>query len=165
VKEREEKLLERLELERYTNLRQADRLVQEMEEGIYPEGIVAQLNAAEATSQIEVDQAVIYPNEPVVHRLVFSKNELNTATAREEFVYVWGFGRQYKEKSSSFSIWHFYSGAGSYPVSVEVIGQDGKTVATLEKVITVDSAPLRLYFRERTVVEAVRAGVAWTCTR
>jgi hypothetical protein len=156
LRDREPRLLEYLALEDVASLRQAERLVREMCQGIFDEKMAAEIKANALT--IEIDQVAAHPSEPLQFRAVFRKPPFNSAAAREGFTCIWNFDDGLSEKG--WTVMHYFLGERLYHVGVTFVSPDGEELPGTKKLLAVKGDRKDFIFGDRTWTELARVGIA-----
>lgn len=96
-----EKLIERLHKQSWDALRCAKLALRELEEGIYPEDVIAtvQCSVRDATGRevhVHVDPPWVYERASVEFGLRFNRADLDRCAAREEFKVEWDFDDEHE---------------------------------------------------------------------
>jgi hypothetical protein len=143
--------MELLSLEGYVSLQRAQRLVSEMEEGVFDKGIEKEISDG-PRAVIEIGQSPVRLYEPVQCRASYRKPEYDSSTARNEFTYEWDFGDGLQEKGLAWTVRHFYKDhkKDPYPVKVTIFSlKEGKVVSTLTEQIQVETETSKIFSIDR----------------
>jgi hypothetical protein len=108
-----ERLLTELQNISWDALARADRIVREMQEGIFPEDVVNSVK--EGQVKVKVDRIFVRQYEPAELFLEFANNSLKNAAAREEFTYRWTFDHD-NLTEDGWSVSHYFPSLTVLPV-------------------------------------------------
>ncbi len=181
-KRRESILTARIEGHGWQMLQQAELLVHQMAENVYPDdlqaGIQKSSNGGQGAAYIEVEPMVVRPYRPVEFNLRFSKPELNNAAARDEWTCWWDFDDGLPPENG-WMVWHYFrarqrgkdspldSAGGSYQMKITVRFRDregnsiqaGNGDAAVTKTISVRPEE-EGFFSQRMFTESLKLGIA-----
>jgi hypothetical protein len=98
-------LLAELRDSSWESLKRAQRMIRQMEEGLFPEDVIAEVQNGRA--EVIVDRVLVSQFESTDLRLRFRRRDVQSAAAREEFTYVWDFGHDFL-RERGWTVSHFF---------------------------------------------------------
>lgn len=110
-----QRLLTELQSSAWDSLMRAERAIREMEEGVFPEDIVAHVEQDRV--RIKIDRLYVRQFEPAELSLEFGNRMLRNSAAREEFTYRWNFDHD-NLTEDGWSVSHYFP----YVTVREIIG-------------------------------------------
>ena len=100
-----QRLLTELQSSSWDSLTRAERSIREMEEGVFPEDIIAHVEQDRV--RIKIDRLFVRQFEPAELSLEFGNRVLRNAAAREEFTYRWNFDHD-NLTEDGWSVSHYF---------------------------------------------------------
>jgi hypothetical protein len=169
MEERHKTFVGLLQVSNVTAIVAAESLLQEIRDDVYHQDLTAALK--ELKARIIVDPSQVCERIPLQFSIRFNDPKFDrAAAARAECQCRWEFGDQMFEQA--WEVMHYYKSKGSSHVTPEIVkatftdrgepvlDADGKTPVALNTQVTVKPARNRLWFGERTVVEAFKLAAA-----
>ena len=109
------------------SLRLARLFVGEMRQDIYEPALLAEMRKTPPAVVARAQPVIAEPEAPVHFALRFSRDLLNDVAACQEWACTWNFGDG-SQCEAGWEVYHSFSKAGLYDVSVEVADLDGQPV-------------------------------------
>ncbi|MGH7461018.1 MAG: hypothetical protein ACREMA_08310, partial [Longimicrobiales bacterium] len=146
----------------------ADRLKSEIEENVYTDHIVEQLQARKV--KIRYEPLTVYANAPVRLWIEFNDPRFNHAAALQEFRCIWDFG-EIVGLEEGWEISHYFRNTEEANITVHFTGLDGNVITVKPDGPAPPTQPLTLTLKvpllqraggrkDRLKLEAVQAVVA-----
>jgi hypothetical protein len=122
----------------------ADRLLREMEAGIFAEDVGTELRAKNVW--IDFDPQIIRPHRPVQFSLKFLKGAFNGTPATEEWTCRWTFSRPEEQTltEEGWTVTHYFQRGGDYSVKVELTHSLSGAVVVVENVEKLPEGKIRV---------------------
>jgi hypothetical protein len=121
-----QRLFDHLRADSYESLCMARIFLEEMHQDIYPDAMVEELSP-EPRLGIFTEPRVIEPGAPVRCSLIFSRDILNEAVARQEWTCVWDFGDS-SQPRTGWAVFHTFPEHGTFTVQVKLHGLDSRSI-------------------------------------
>ena len=118
------RLFEYLRADSYESLCMARVFLEEMHQDIYADAMEVELSP-EPRLAIVTEPRVIEPGAPVRCSLLFSREVLNDAVARQEWTCVWDFGDS-SQPRTGWAVFHTFPEHGTFTVQVRLHGLDAR---------------------------------------
>ncbi len=159
--EHRDRFFDCLRTDYYEQLCRARMYLEEMHQAIFPEAMMAELTP-EPQLKIVTEPRVIAPGAPVRVSLVFNREILNIAVARQEWTCTWNFDDGTAPRAG-WSVFHTFPKHGSFNISVQLSGSDGREIRhdAITARLKVDPLPTK---HAETILEASRLGLVLAAT-